>query len=213
MPGLPLLGNNLQLMRDPEAFLINGLHEYGPAYRVQLGLEKYVVMIGEAACKFFLKNGEKGFSRESFYSRFAKELGCDYFILSEPQGGTKHGRLRRMMKLGFSRETAASYVPKMIDAVRSAALSWAPGFTVPVMDMTARLTFQTYGFVMADRDLAPAYRDAKLYASTIMMIGAKLAPTLALKLPAYRAAKASVFTLMRQLIADARGRDRLRRPT
>jgi cytochrome P450/CRP-like cAMP-binding protein len=208
MPGLPLLGNNLQLMRDPEAFLINGLHEYGPAYRVQLGLEKYVVMIGEQACKFFLKNGEKGFSRESFYSRFARELGCDYFILSEPQGGTKHSRLRRMMKLGFSRETAASYVPKMIDAVRAAAFSWAPGYTVPVMDMTARLTFQTYGFVMADRDLAPAYRDAKLYANTIMMIGAKLAPTLSLKLPGYRAAKASVFALMRQLIADARKRDR-----
>src|SRR4051812_45274824 len=30
MPGLPLLGNNLALLRDPEAFLVNGLHEYGP---------------------------------------------------------------------------------------------------------------------------------------------------------------------------------------
>jgi cytochrome P450/CRP-like cAMP-binding protein len=208
MPGLPFLGNNIDLMRDPEAFLINGLHEYGPVFRVRLGLENYTVLIGEEACRFFVKNGEKGFSRESFYQRFARELGCDYFILSEPQGGAKHSRLRRMMKLGFSRETAAAYVPRMVEAVRAAGASWAPGFCVPVMDMTARLTFQLYGFVMADRDIAPVYRDAKLYAQTIMMIGAKLMPTLALRMPGYRAAKASVFELMRLLIADARRRDR-----
>jgi len=208
MPGLPLLGNNIALMRDPEAFLVDGLHEYGPAFRVQLGFEKYSVLIGEAAHAFFLKNGEAGFSRQSFYSRFASELGCDYFILSEPQGGAKHGRLRRMMKLGFSRETAAAYVPKMVDAVRAAARSWAPGYVIPVMDTTARLTFQLYGLVMTDRDLAPAYRDAKRYAQTIMMIGAKLAPTLSLRLPAYRAAKSAVFELMRGLIEAARRRDR-----
>lgn len=208
MPGVPLLGNNIALLRDPEAFLVNGLHEYGPAFRVQLGFEKYAVLIGEEAHAFFLKNGEKGFSRQAFYSRFASELGCDYFILSEPQGGAKHGRLRRMMKLGFSRETAAAYMSKMVGAVRQSATAWAPGYCIPVMDTTARLTFQLYGFVMADRDLAPAYRDAKQYAQTIMMIGAKLAPTLSLRMPAYRAAKAAVFDLMRTLITDARQRGR-----
>src|SRR4051812_39072493 len=200
MPGLPLLGNNVQLLRDPEAFLVDGLHEYGPAFRVQLGLEKYAVLIGEQAHAFFLKNGEKGLSRQGFYSRFARELGCDYFILSEPQGGAKHGRLRRMMKLGFSRETAAAYVPKMVAAVQAAARSWAPGYCIPVMDETAHLTFRLYGLVMTDRDLAPAYRDAKRYAHTIMMIGAKLAPTLSLRFPGYRLAKSAVFDLMGGLI-------------
>ena len=208
MPGLPLLGNNVALLRDPEAFLVNGLHEYGPIFRVQLGFEKYVVLIGEEAHAFFLKNGETGFSRQGFYSRFARELGCDYFILSEPQGGAKHGRLRRMMKLGFSRETAAAYVPKRVEAVREAARSWSPGYCIPVMDATARLTFQLYGFVMTDRDLASAYGDAKHYAQTIMMIGAKFAPTLSLRFPAYRGAKGAVFDLMRRLIADARLGDR-----
>jgi CRP-like cAMP-binding protein/cytochrome P450 len=212
MPGLPLLGNNMQLLKDPEAFLINGLHEYGPVFRVKLGLENYTILIGEEACRFFLKNGEKGFSRQTFYSRFARELGCDYFILSEPQGGSRHGHLRRMMKVGFSRETAAAYVAKMVEGVRATALGWAPGYCVPVMDMTARLTFQSYGYVMADRDLSAAYQDAKLYAQTIMMIGAKLAPTLALKLPGYRAAKASVFDLMRKLLVEARRRDRQSSP-
>jgi cytochrome P450/CRP-like cAMP-binding protein len=212
MPGLPLLGNNVALLRDPEAFLVNGLHEYGPAFRVQLGFEKYTVLIGEQAHAFFLKNGEKGFSRQGFYSRFARELGCDYFILSEPQGGSKHARLRRMMKLGFSRETAAAYVPKMVAAVRETAQSWAPGYCIPVMDETARLTFRLYGLVMTDRDLAPAYRDAKRYAHTIMMIGAKLAPTFSLRFPAYRMAKSVVFDLMRGLIEESRRRDRSESP-
>src|SRR5262249_41171461 len=75
---------------------------------------------------------------------------------------------------------------------------------IPVMDATARLTFQLYGFVMADRDLAAMYADAWRYAQTIMLVGTKLVPTAALRLPGYRRAKAAVFRLIRGLLDAAR---------
>ena len=126
------------MMRDPEAFLVNAFNEYGPVFRVRLGLDDYTVLMGDEARAFFLRSGEKSFTRQPFYGRFARELGCDYFILSEPQGGMKHFRLRKMMRLGFSRESCAPYVPQMVDAVRAAALNWRPGACISVMDAMAR---------------------------------------------------------------------------
>jgi cytochrome P450/CRP-like cAMP-binding protein len=204
IPGLPLLGNTLALIRNPEGFLLDAHQKYGPVFRVRLGFEKFTVLTGVQGCTFFKENREAGLTREPFYGRFTQELGTDYFILSEPQGSVKHGGLRRMMKLGFSREVAAAYVPQMVEAVQSAARSWAPGQTIPVMDAMARLTFQLYGFVMADRDLSAMYPDAKRYAQTIMRIGTKLAPPVVLNFPGYRRSKQAVFALMNELFADAR---------
>ena len=200
------------MRRDPEAFLVNAYNEYGPVFRIRLAMDDYTVLMGEEARAFFLRCGERGLTREPFYGRFARELGCDYFVLSEPQGGGKHIRLRKMMRLGFSRESAAAYIGHMIEAVRATALDWRPGSCIPVMDAMARLTFQLYGFVMADLDLISVFEDARRYAHTIMMIGARLAPPIALKMPAYRRSKAAVFALMRQLLADARTVDRRERP-
>jgi CRP-like cAMP-binding protein/cytochrome P450 len=206
-PGLPIVGNTLQVMRDPEAFLLDAYHEYGPVFTIRLGLDDFTVLIGDEARAFFLRVGERGLDREPFYGRFARELGCEYFVLSEPQGGGRHARLRRMMKLGFSRECCAPYVPDMVRAVRATAAGWTPGRLIPVMDATARLTFQLYGLVMADRDLSPVFEDARRYAQTIMMIGARMAPLVSLRVPRYRRAKAAVFALMRDLVDDALRRD------
>src|SRR5262249_38913514 len=174
IPGLPVIGNSMQMWRDPEAFLIDAYHEYGPIFRVRLGLQNYTVLAGPEAHRHFLEHRETGLSRQRFYAHFAHELGSDYFVLSEPQTGERHSRLRRMMKLGFSRETSGAYVPQMIEAAQAAARHWQPGAIIPVMDATARLTFQLYGFVMADRDLATMYADAWRYAQMIMLVGTKL---------------------------------------
>ena len=210
--GLPFLGNSLDLIRNPEGFLLDAHRKHGPAFRVRLGFEKFTVLTGHQGCEFFKEQREEGFTREKFYGRFARELGTDYFILSEPQGSEKHARLRRMMRLGFSREAAAPYVAQMINAVQAAARGWYPGRSIPVMDEMARLTFQLYGFVMADRDLSAMYPDARRYAQTIMMIGTKLAPTSLLKLPAYKRSKRAVFELMNGLFKDTRGRRPSDRP-
>jgi cytochrome P450/CRP-like cAMP-binding protein len=207
VPGLPFLGNTLALIRNPEGFLLDAHEKYGPVFTVKLAFEKFTVLTGTQGCAFFRENREAGLTREPFYGRFTRELGTDYFILSEPQGSARHSGLRRMMKLGFSREVAAAYVPQMVEAVQAAARSWPPGRCIPVMDAMARLTFQLYGFVMADRDLTAMYPDAKRYAQTIMKIGTRLAPPVVLNFAGYRRSKRAVFALMKELFTDARRRN------
>ena len=55
--------------------------KYGPAFRVTAFGKEYTILAGKEALRFFQLTGEKYFSRESFYRRFALELGSSTFIL------------------------------------------------------------------------------------------------------------------------------------
>ncbi|HEX2621730.1 MAG TPA: cytochrome P450, partial [Phototrophicaceae bacterium] len=64
VPGLPLIGNSLKLMYDPQAYLLKLFQEYGPVYKIQMGFQRYTVMAGLEANQFLAKEGERVFSSE-----------------------------------------------------------------------------------------------------------------------------------------------------
>ncbi len=201
-PGIPVLGSTLALLKDPSGFLLKAYQELGPVFRVTAFGKEYTVMAGQEAFHFFLSVGERHFSREVFYRRFAQELGTERFILGEQ--GKQHARLRKMMKLGFSRHVASAYIPAMVKAVEDRALSWKSGQQLHVMDTMADLAFECYTFVMAGHSRREYFRDAFYYSNTIMKVGAMVRPALLLRLPAYRKSKARVFSLMNELLAQRR---------
>jgi len=202
VPGIPLLGSTLELMKDPAGFLVRAYEELGPVFRVTAFGKEYTVMAGQEALRFFLTVGERYFSRESFYRRFAHELGTESFILGAK--GEQHARLRKMMKLGFSRQVASVYLPRMVKAIEDHARAWQPNQRLYVMDTMADLAFECYTFVLAGYSLREYFRDALYYSNTIMKVGAMVRPSLLLYLPAYRRAKERVFSLMKELLAKHR---------
>ncbi len=201
-PGIPLLGNTWDLMKDPTGFLVTKYEQLGPVFRVIAFGKEYTVMAGREAFQFFLQVGERHFSREMFYRRFAQELGTNQFILGAQ--GDQHARLRKMMKLGFSRQVAAGFIPDMVKAVEERVRQWRPGQKLHVMDTMAELAFECYTLVMAGRSLREHFRDALIYANTIMKVGAMVRPALLLYLPPYQSAKRHVFSLMNKLVSEHR---------
>ncbi len=202
VPGLPILGNTLAILRDPTAFLVDAYERLGPAFRVSAFGQPYTVMAGREALEFLRTVGEQHFSRATFYQRFAHELGAREFILGVQ--GDRHRQLRKTMQLGFSRQVAGPYVASMIEEVRKRAGTWRVGRPVRVPDLMAALAFDAYSLVMAGRPLPEYFQDALVYSETIMRVGAQVRPPLLLSLPRYRRAKRRVFGLMRGLLQEHR---------
>jgi CRP-like cAMP-binding protein/cytochrome P450 len=92
----------------------------------------------------------------------------------------------------------------MVKAIEDRARAWQPNQRLYVMDTMADLAFECYAFVLAGRSLGKYFRDAVYYSNTIMKVGAKVRPSLLLYLPAYRRAKAHVFSLMKEMLAKHR---------
>jgi CRP-like cAMP-binding protein/cytochrome P450 len=200
--GLPILGNTLDLLKDASGFLLSQYEKLGPVFRVVAFGKEYTVMAGREALQFFAQVGECHFSREAFYRRFAQELGASEFILGAQ--GAQHARLRRMMKLGFSRQVAAGFIPSMAKAVEERVREWRPGQRLGVMDAAAELAFECYALVMAGRSLRDDFRDANIYSNTIMKVGAMVRPALLLYIPPYQGAKLHIFSLMKRLVSEHR---------
>jgi len=199
---IPFLGSTLDLLKDPSGFLIAQYQQLGPVFRVIAFGKEYTVMAGREAFQFLAEVGERHFSREMFYRRFAQELGTSQFILGAQ--GDEHARLRKMMKLGFSRQVAAGFIPSMVKAVEQRVRQWHAGQRLHVMDTAAELAFECYALAMAGHSLREDFRDALIYSNTIMNVGAMVRPALLLHLPPYQGAKRHVFSLMKKLVSEHR---------
>ncbi len=196
------MGNTSQLFADPAGFFVQSYQRFGPIFRVKILGREYTVLAGPEAVQFFLTAGEKYFSREQFYRRFAHELGTKNFVLGAQ--GAQHARLRTLMRLGFSRHVAAPYIPKMIEVVGERARSWRIGQRLQVMETAAALAFEQYGWVMANRSLSDFFHAASRFTITSMEVGAMMRPALILYLPAYQKARRRIFALMEDLLAEHR---------
>jgi CRP-like cAMP-binding protein/cytochrome P450 len=202
VPGPPVLGSIVALSRDATGFFVENYEKLGPIFRVKVYKNEYTVIAGPEARHFLLTVGEKYFSRRAFYKRFAEELGADNFVLGAQ--GEQHARLREIMALAFSRQVAAIHIRHLVEAIQREASAWKPGQRLSVMEMTAALAFEQYGLLMTHRSLKDHFKDAMVYANTVMRVVIMVSPAWVLHLPGYRNAKRRIFSLMRQSVNEHR---------
>jgi hypothetical protein len=55
VPGLPLLGNALDLLGDPAPFLVKNYLRFGPLFRVNAAQHRILVVAGPEANLFFMR--------------------------------------------------------------------------------------------------------------------------------------------------------------
>src|SRR5260221_14429254 len=111
LPGARLWGNSLQFYRNPAELFVEGYRRHGPIFRVRIVGEEYTVLAGEEALAFFLEHGERYFSRNRFFAPYARALGASQIPLGAPPSDQR--ALRRALRLGFSRQIAAPFLPEI----------------------------------------------------------------------------------------------------
>ena len=200
--GWPLLGSTFHFLSDAPGVLNRAYRKYGPVFRLRALWIRYTIIGGKEA-KLFMEQGlpNQYLSRQKIFHAVGMELGTHDFMMSE--SGPTHLRLRRMLGLGYSREGASAFVPDFIEVVREEVRKWPAGSVRGVMDSINRIAFEQYCQVMCGHSLRQEFAEAMTTIETLMNVGGRVWPFLALKSPWYRKARNKVVGLIADMVDEA----------
>lgn len=118
--GLPLLGETLQLIFDPQ-FVQKRYQQYGPIFRSRVLGRSAVFLVGPDAAEFVLASGMEHFTwQDGWPQSFKILLGRSLFL----QEGEEHRRNRRLMMPAFHGPALAQYVETIETITKSYLQRW-----------------------------------------------------------------------------------------
>lgn len=201
--GLPLLGNTLEMARDPAAFFLRGYRDYGPVYRVNVFGRKQYVIAGPEAGKFMnTKAARHGLRSKEFWDEFVEHYGASKTLTQVD--GEEHVQLRAIMRDGFSRKAMAGrYHELTAIADESIANRWLGKDKVPVVEAWQYMIVQMLGEVMTGKAPMDYVRDIRvniLYILNVLVTGVR--PRFFLKFPEFKRASARNDELGREMVEE-----------
>ncbi|MEM9013697.1 MAG: cytochrome P450 [Pseudomonadota bacterium] len=146
--GLPLVGNTLEMAKDPASFFVRCYKEYGPVYKVNVfGRESIVIAGPESAMFMSSKEGRESLRSKEFWDDFVKFHGAEKSLTRED--GETHERLRRVMRRGFSREAVSGRYHLLSNVCDiSIERDWKIGDLVPVVEAFQYMIVHQLGEVL-----------------------------------------------------------------
>ncbi len=116
VPGLPLLGNALDLVGDPAPFLVKNYLRFGPVFRVNAAHHRLLVVAGPEANIFFMKGaGAHALENRRAFAVMKKELNGQNLIFA--QDGQRHREVRHLLRPAYSREMLDRNLPSIGEAL------------------------------------------------------------------------------------------------
>jgi cytochrome P450/CRP-like cAMP-binding protein len=214
VPGLPLLGSVMELMREPCRFWVDAARAHGEAYRVRYptaaGGELFV-LAGLEANRLAAREGHTLFTTKEYYHRLVEETGTSDYLCA--LDGPRHAHMKRSTKAALSREAAAPFVAEIVERTARIAGEVPAGTTVRALEFTRRLTVDAFSItasnvVLSDQEYAALAR----YAFTFVGSGVAGRPAFLLKMPGYRRAKHAVHAMLEARLAGRPRREPGHRP-
>ena len=136
--GLPILGENWEMLQSPSKFHYKRRQKHGDIYK-SLILGGPVVIIHDAReCRRLLL--AEGTDTETNWPKGTKQLMGEQSILM--QSGRKHSSQRRLLGQAFTREAVDGYAPLVEAAVISNLESWADEGCVKALARGKDLAFE-----------------------------------------------------------------------
>jgi len=108
VPGLPLLGNVFDFLYRPMEFFLDNYQKYGPIFQIKAANQRYVIMAGLEANRFFSRDKDEIFSSEPLFGEFALQMGSANFLVA--LDGEPHRHMRQVMKRGYSKSRLAPHL-------------------------------------------------------------------------------------------------------
>jgi cytochrome P450 len=203
VPGLPLIGNVLDMARDPAKFFVDCYRKYGPVFKVKLLGQKYTVIAGVEAANFMgTREGRDSLRSREFWEGLVNEYGATRILTSED--GEVHKQLRDVMRRGYSRESIKGRYNELV-AITDSSIhrDWKPGTLVPVVQACQYMVVEQLGLILtgnAPLEYVKDIRTTILYILNVLVTRQR--PKFLLRRPEYKNAKARVIELGKKMIAD-----------
>ncbi|HLM42868.1 MAG TPA: cytochrome P450 [Myxococcaceae bacterium] len=201
--GIPLIGNTLEMAKDPASFFVRCYREYGPVFRVKLLGTPYTVLAGAEAANFMnTREGRECLRSKEFWEGLVNEYGATRTLTGVD--GELHNKLRTVMRHGYSKESLKGRYDEFI-AITDQVLArdWHVGEKVPVLQAMQYIVTEQLGALLvgqSPREYVKDIRTTILYILNVLVTRQR--PRFLLKDPRYKQAKARVEELGRKMIAD-----------
>ncbi len=218
-PGLPLLGNALQIRRESlHQTLERWSREYGAAFRFRIAWQEYVVISEPETIAAVLRDRPDGFKRRRRLEETARELGFDGLFSAN---GDTWKRQRPMVVNGLNPVHVKAFFPTLVKVTERFARRWqraaATGAAIDLLsdlmrytvDVTAGLAFGVdVNTTESDQEVIQSHLD-KLFPALFQRVMAPVPYWRYVKLPSDRQLDRHLAALGRAVdgfIGDARRR-------
>ena len=194
VPGLPFLGNALEMAEDILKFFVKVYHEYGPITRIRVINEEYTVMAGPEANLFFSREGNDHFRSKEFWEGMDGEMGADHSLIS--LDGAEHAELRQISKRGYGRSVLEARIPDAVAITLKYLDSWPVGESRPALNAIQRIVTEQLGTIVAGTAPGDYMDDVMNFIRTLLLVYVtRQRPGFFALSPKYRRAKARAFEL------------------
>jgi len=203
VPGWPVVGNALDFLNRPMEFFLDCYHSYGPVFHISAANQRFVVMAGLEANRFFAQDKDEIFSSEPLFGEFAHQMGSANFLVA--QDGAPHRHMRKVMQRGYSKSGLAPHLDSLADLTYRTAHSWREGETIFARDAFQRLVTEQLGTALTNHSSREHFEAIRIYLGTLLnVLVIKRQPRLMLSLPRYKNARAKVMEFARLVLQEHR---------
>lgn len=203
VPGIPFLGNTLEMAKDPAAFFVRCYREHGPVFRVKVfGRESIVIAGSESALFMTTREGRDALRSKEFWEGLVKEYGATETITGSD--GERHIRLRTLMREGFSREAVQGQYDNLRDITdRAIGRRWDKGASIPVVEAMQYMVVEQLGMLLTGQAPLEYVKDIR-YAILVILnvLVTRQRPKIMLHDPRFKKARRRVEELGHMMIAD-----------
>ena len=200
--GIPVVGNSIEMGKDPAAFFAKCYQEYGPVYQVNVFGRKQIVIAGAEAAKFMsTKAGREGLRSKEFWDDFVEHFGASKTLTQID--GEDHRRMRNIMRAGFSREAAEGQYHKIAHFIDdSIQRDWTPGEKTGVLEAFQYMIVQVIGELMSGEAPLEYVKDIRINILFLLnTLVARVQPKFFLKSPKFKKASKRVDELGEKTVA------------
>ena len=199
-PGLPLLGNTIDMARDLRSFLVKQYRNSGPIFSIRAFNQRFIVLAGPEASNFVSK-GNKYFRNHEVWASFNTDLGVSSSPISID--GPEHIRMRRDHAQVYSRNLIADRIDDAVRIVQREITEWPQNKPFGALRAFQRIIAEQIGYMatgMSSRD----YIDDIIYFSSKMlsMHVSRHIPKQVRFLPRFRRSRKRVEEFLQKILAD-----------
>lgn len=207
VPGLPLLGNVLDMAKGPADFFVHCYRTYGPVCRLSILGNKYVLISGVEAANFMgTRAGKDSLRSKEFWQGLCGEYGAKRMLTGED--GESHKQLRDIMRNGYSKESIKGRYNDLVNITDgSIQRDWKVGKEVPVVEGMQYMVVDQLGTILtgaAPLEYVKPIRTAIIYILNVLVTRQR--PKVLLLRPEYKKAKNKVMELGHKMIKEAKAR-------
>lgn len=202
-PGLPIIGNAIQIGGDTVRFLAKMYQQMGSVFRVRALTRELVILGGVDANKFMAQVGDDVLSGAEFFGGLNEELNST--LVFPALDGDEHRYYRKLFRSSYSREMVTPRFDEMVALTHRRVEQFEANQRLQVVPTMQKIVTDQIGYALAGAVSGEYFDDLRGTLGTL--IATKLmrsAPEFMLKLPGYKNKRKRAQAFMKQLLEDHR---------